>query len=329
MNATVARDLPSTMKAWRVETITVAGELHLRDVPLPVPVGDQVLVKVEVAGLNFLDTLVVKGQYQAKPALPFTPGVEVVGAIASGPRAGERVACSTKFGGFAEYVAVAESDVVPLAAGFPAGAALALRGNYPTSLYALRESGHLQAGETLLVHAGAGGVGSAAVQLGKLLGARVIATASSAVKLAACRELGADEVVDYSDSGWVDKVKQMAPEGVDMVYDPVGGEIGTQSLRCLAFNARYLIVGFAGGTLTQLAANRLLLRNASAIGVLWGAVRNREPLLASRLTEEIYGWNREGRLTPLAPSEFAFAQAPEALLALEGRRTAGKVLLVL
>jgi len=327
------------MKAWRVEDIGDPGRLRLVDLPMPVPAADQYLVKVEAAGLNFLDTLVVKGQYQTKPALPFTPGVEVVGTIVgrreggadAGLPDGARVACATPvgcFGGFAEYALVPRAEAVALSADVPPGAALALRGNYPTSLYALRHAGRLAAGETLLVHAGAGGVGSAAVQLGKLLGARVIATAGGAAKLDACRAIGADEVVDYKNPKWVDEVRALAPKGVDVVFDPVGGDIGTQSVRCLAFGARLLIIGFAGGTLTQLPANRLLLANASAVGVLWGEVRKRDLAFAARLTDDIHAWYREGRLRPLDASTFAFADAPAALEALEQRRTSGKAILL-
>jgi NADPH2:quinone reductase len=328
------------MKAWRVEEISDPGRMHLVELPVPSPAADQYLVKVEAAGLNFLDTLAIKGQYQTKPALPFTPGVEVVGTIvagaglgdAAGLAAGTRVACATpvgRFGGFAEYAVVPRSEAVALAADVPPGAALALRGNYPTSLYALRHAGRLAAGETLLVHAGAGGVGSAAVQLGKVMGARVIATAGSAAKLDACRALGADEAIDYTDPKWVDEVRKLAPQGVDVIYDPVGGEIGAQSVRCLAFGARLLVIGFAGGALTQLPANRLLLANASAIGVLWGEVRKRDPGLAARLTDDIYGLYREGRLRPLDVSPFDFADAPAALVALERRQTSGKAILIL
>lgn len=325
------------MRAWRVEEIGDPGRMRLAEVPMPVPAADQYLVKVEAAGLNFLDTLAIKGRYQAQPALPFTPGIEVVGTIvggqgAAGLRAGTRVASATppgRFGGFAEYALVPRAEAVAVAPDVPPGAAMALRGNYPTSLYALRHAGRLAAGETLLVHAGAGGVGSAAVQLGRQMGARVIATAGSAAKLDACRALGAHEAIDYTDATWVHALRELAPRGVDVVFDPVGGEIGAQSARCLAFGARLLVIGFASGSLTQLPANRLLLANASAIGVLWGEVRKREPGLAAQLAGEIHAWYREGRLRPLDASAFDFEAAPAALEALERRRTSGKAILIL
>ena len=321
--------LPASMRAWRVEEISEAGRMVQREIPVPQPAGDQYLVRVEASGLAFGDTLIVRGKYQVKPPLPFTPGSEVVGTIVAregGPLAvGTRIASSSRQGGFAEYTLVPRSEAVALPEGLPAGAALALRSNYPTSLYALREVARLQPGETLLVHAGAGGVGSAAVALGKWLGARVIATAGGPHKRDACRQAGADEALDYTDGGWVEAVKQLAPQGVDVVYDPVGGEIGAQSLRCLAFGARYLVIGFAGGTLTALPANRLLLHNATAHGVLWGEVRKRDLALAARLTQDVYQAYGQGRLALLPGQGHAFDQAPQALAALEGRASIGKL----
>ncbi|MEP6724018.1 MAG: NADPH:quinone oxidoreductase family protein [Variovorax sp.] len=325
-------EIPQTMRAWRVEALSDAGTMQCREIPVPTPAADQYLVRVEAAGLAFGDTLIVRGKYQVKPPLPFTPGSEIVGTIVGGdgPLAvGTRIASSCQQGGFADF-AVAPQDVAwPLAEGTTAGAALALRSNFPTSLFALRHAARLKAGETLLVHAGAGGVGSAAVQLGKLLGARVIATAGGAAKVQACRDAGADAALDYRAGDWVGEVRKLAPGGVDVVYDPVGGETGVQSLRCLAVGARYLIIGFAGGTLTALPANRLLLHNASAIGVLWGEMRKRDPALAAELTREIYGWHRDGRLALLPGRGYGIEQAPEALAALEGRASVGKVWLEL
>jgi NADPH2:quinone reductase len=324
-----AFSIPRTMRAWRIEEISDAGQMQRREIEVPVPAADQYLVRVEAAGLAFGDTLIVRGKYQIKPPLPFTPGSEIVGTIVQGdggPLAvGTRIASSCQQGGFAAYAVAARAAAWAIGADVPAGDALALRSNYPTSLFALRNAGHLKAGETLLVHAGAGGVGSAAVQLGKLMGARVIATAGGAQKVQACLEAGADAALDYRGADWVAEVKKLAPNGVDVVYDPVGGETGVQSLRCLAFGARYLVIGFAGGTLTALPANRLLLHNASAVGVLWGEVRKREPALATELTREIYAWQRDGQLTPLRGRGYDFEQAPQALAALDGRASVGKV----
>ncbi|MFT3820855.1 MAG: NADPH:quinone oxidoreductase family protein [Rubrivivax sp.] len=314
------------MQAWRVEQITDPPTLVRREIEVPAPAPDQYLVKVEAAGVAFGDTLIVRGKYQVKPPLPFTPGSDVVGRIVGGERDGLRVASSTaRQGGFAEYVPVPRGEVVAIGDQTPAGAALALRSNFPTSLYALRHAAKLQRGETLLVHAAAGGVGSAALLLGQRIGARVIATAGGPEKAQLCRELGADAVVDYRAGDWVDAVRALAPDGVDVIYDPVGGDTGAQSLRVLAFGARYLVVGFAGGTLTQLPANRLLLHNASAVGVLWGEVRKRDPALSAALTAEIYDAFRDGALRPPPGRGYAFDELPQALAALEGRSTVGKV----
>lgn len=321
------------MKAWLVETITEAGTMRLADVPTPVPAAEEYLIAVEASGLNFLDTLVIRGQYQTKPPLPFVPGVEVVGRIVSGgPRAGSllpgtRVAAPVRFGGYAQFAVADGAQAVPIGDAMPAAAGMALRGNYPTSYYALRDAGRLKPGETLLVHAGAGGVGSAAVQLGKMMGATVIATAGGPEKVAACLALGADHAIDYRED-WVAAVRAIAPHGIDVIFDPVGGDVGAQSLRVLAWAARYLVIGFAGGALTSLPANRLLLHNASAIGVLWGAVRSREPALADALTEILYRAYADGRLRPLDAHAFAFEEAATAVEALRSRRTTGKAILV-
>ncbi|KWT85400.1 MULTISPECIES: NADPH:quinone oxidoreductase family protein [unclassified Variovorax] len=324
----MTQELPPTMRAWRVEEITERGEMHLRDIDLPRPGPDQYLVRVDAAGIAFGDTLIVRGKYQVKPPLPFTPGSEVLGTIVQGEggelAVGTRIASSSRQGGFAQYALVPRTEAIAIPGDIDPGDALALRSNYPTSLFALRTAGRLQPGETLLVHAAAGGVGSAALQLGKLLGARVIATAGSALKLQACLDAGADAALDYGDPGWVDAFRKLAPGGADVIYDPVGGEVGAQSLRCLAFGARYLVIGFAGGALTQLPANRLLLHNASAVGVLWGEVRKRDIALAARLTREVYDWHAEGRIRLMPGQPFAFEQAREALAALEGRTTVGK-----
>nr|WP_315597308.1 NADPH:quinone oxidoreductase family protein [uncultured Cupriavidus sp.] len=300
-----------------------------RDVPVPVPSDNQYLIRVAASGLAFGDTLIVKGRYQVKPALPFTPGSEVAGTIVNasgGPLAvGTRVASSSHLGGYAEYALVSKSEAVEISNGISNASALALRSNYPTSLYALREVARLRAGETVLVHAAAGGVGSAAVALAKWMGARVIATAGGAEKVQAVRRLGADEAIDYLAADWVTAVKQLAPNGVDVVFDPVGGDTGAQSLRCLAFGARYLVIGFSGGSLTQLPANRLLLHNATAHGVLWGEVRKRDMALAIRLTREVYNAYAAGNLEILNGQGYSFAEAPLALAALEGRRSIGKV----
>lgn len=319
------------MKAWIVDEISDDGTMRFADLPQPEPGPGQCLVRVMVAGVNFLDTLMVRGRYQRKPALPFTPGVELVGTVVTGGLLppGSMVCASIETGAFAEYALVPDDAVRPVPGDVPPAEALVLLGiNYPTSYYALHDRGHMQAGETVLVHAGAGGVGSAAVQIAKAAGCRVIATAGSAAKVAACRALGADEALDYSDAGWIDALRALVGrDGIDIVYDPVGGPVAEPSLRAIAWHGRYLVVGFAGGAIPALAANRLLLREASAIGVLWGEARRHDPALSERIGERVLALYRQGAVPPLIGARFPLDQAPAALAQLAGRATSGKVLL--
>lgn len=321
------------MKAWRVERITEAGEMRLLDCPAPTPGPRDYLVQVEAAGVNFLDTLMLRGRYQRKPMLPFTPGVEVVGTvIAAGAEAplapGTRICASIEDGAFAEQALVPSGAARPVPDDVPAEAALVLLGvNYPTSHYALHNRAGLQPGETVLVHAAAGGVGSAAVQIAKAAGARVIATAGTAEKRELCRGLGADEVIDYALPDWVDRLRALTGgAGADVIYDPVGGEVGVQSLRGLAWRGRYLVIGFAAGTIPDLPANRLLLKDASAMGVFWGEVCKRDPAAAGQVADAVLALYRAGRLSPLIGARFPLQGAREALDRLSRRETVGKVL---
>ena len=321
------------MRAWVVERLTEAGEMALLDRPDPVAGPGEYVVRVECAGINFSDTLMLRGLYQRKPPLPFTPGIEAAGTIlAAGPGCtlpvGSRICAALPGGGYGEQVLVAADAAQPIPADVPAEAALVLLGvNYPTSYHALHGRAAIRAGETVLVHAGAGGVGSAAVQIAAAAGCRVIATAGTAAKLEVCRTLGAGLALDYTDPGWIDRLRAAVPGGVDVVYDPVGGEVGVQSLRSLAWRGRYLVVGFAAGPLTQLAANRLLLKEAAALGVFWGETRRRDPAAAGRVGQAVLELYRAGRLDPLIGARFPLDRARDALDALAGRRTVGKVLL--
>ena len=319
------------MRAWVVEQITEAGDMRFVDVARPTPGPDECLIKVEVAGVNFLDTLMIRGRYQRKPALPFTPGVEIAGVVVAGAGLpeGARVCAGVETGAFADYAVAPARAVRVVPDDVTLAEALVLLGiNYPTSYYALHDRAGVAAGETVLVHAAAGGVGSAAVQIAKAAVCRVIATAGSADKRAACLRLGADEALDYTDEGWPDEVRALTGRrGVDIVYDPVGGEIGAASLRVLAWHGRYLVVGFASGGISQLAANRLLLKEGSAIGVLWGDARSRDPGLGDRTAESVLALYRSGALPPLIGGRFALADARDALDRLASRSTAGKLLL--
>ncbi|MBV9784960.1 MAG: NADPH:quinone oxidoreductase family protein [Acidisphaera sp.] len=323
------------MKAWVVERITEAGEMRLADLPVPEPGPGQYVVQMEAAGLNFLDALMLRGAYQVKPALPFVPGVEIAGAIiAAGPdtelKPGERVFAAIPQGGFAACALIGADAAFPIPEDLPGPEAIALLGvNYPTSWYALNTRAQLRAGETVLVHAGAGGVGSAAVQLALAAGARVIATAGGAEKVAACRALGAELAIDYTAEDWVRRVREHTDGlGVDVIFDPVGDAVGEGSLRCLAWMGRYLVIGFAGGRIPGLAANRLLLRNAAALGVFWNEVRERDPEMVQDVQYELLALYRRRAVEPLIPGRYRLEEADRAVQALAGRGTIGKVVLV-
>ncbi len=322
------------MKAWLVEGITEAGDMRLAERPAPEPGPQDYVVQVAAAGVNFLDTLMLRGRYQRKPALPFVPGVEVVGTItaagADAPlAAGTRICASIETGAFAEQALVPASAARRVPDDVPVEAALVLLGvNYPTGYYALHNRAGVQAGETVLVHAAAGGVGSAAVQLAKAAGCRVIATAGTAEKRELCRRLGADEVIDYTSPDWVDRLRAATGgAGADVIYDPVGGGIGVQSMRCLAWRGRYLVIGFAAGAIPELPANRLLLKDASAMGVFWGEVCKRDPAAAAQVADAVLELYRSGLLSPLIGGRFPLQDAREALDRLGRRETVGKILL--
>jgi NADPH2:quinone reductase len=322
------------MRAWVVESVTEAGAMQLRDVPVPEPQRDGCLLRVEAAGANFLDTLMIRGQYQVKPPPPFIPGIEVVGTVVRpGPdspyAAGERICAMMDLGGYAEYAVVPRLGSERVPQGMTIREAAGLPIVYPTAFLALRQRAGLQAGETVLIHAGAGGVGSAAIQLARYWGARVVATAGGADKVALCRQLGADVAIDYRAEPIADAVRRATDgRGVDVVIDPVGGEVTRESLRCLAWGGRLVIVGFAGGSIADLPANRLLLKNASALGVYWGAYRAHHPEIVASVFHEIFALHRAGVVRPLVRDVFPLEQAERALRAIAARETVGKVLLL-
>ena len=321
------------MRAWVVESITPHGDMDLRDVPCPATPGAGCVVRVEAAGVNFLDALMLRGQYQVKPPVPFTPGIEVVGQVAeAGPgsrfAAGDRVCALLEHGGYAEYAAVPEGAAERLPPEVPINDAAGLTVAYPTAYLALHGRAALQPGEAVLVNGGAGGVGSAAIQLAKHWGARVIAAAGGPEKAALCRELGADAALDYRAEPLADAVRrETGGRGVDVVFDPVGGQAARDSLRCLAWGGRFLVVGFAAGQIPELAANRLLLNGASALGVYWGGHRARDPAGASAIFDALLGLVQAGALRPLVRHSVPLDQARQALEAVSARGTTGKVIL--
>jgi NADPH2:quinone reductase len=308
--------------------------LQMADLPLPEPAKGEVRVRVVAAGVNFPDALIVQKKYQVQPPLPFVPGTEVAGtvdAVGEGVtrlKAGDGVVAFVGLGGFAEAVCVSEQQVAPLPQGIDMSVAAGFTLTYATSQHALVERGQLGSGETLLVLGAGGGVGLAAVELGKLAGARVLAAASSAAKLAAARGAGADELIDYSTADLREAVKAATGgRGVDVVYDPVGGETTVAALKTLAWRGRLLVVGFAAGEIAQIPANLLLLKEVAAVGVYWGEFARRDPDGNRRLLAQLFGWLAQGKLRPLVSKEYPLAETAQALRDLLERRAVGKLVI--
>jgi NADPH2:quinone reductase len=308
--------------------------LQLAELPLPVPAKGEVRIRVAAAGVNFPDALIIQKKYQVQPPLPFVPGTEVAGtidAVGDGVvrlKLGQPVVAFVGIGGFAEYVCAQEAQVAPLPPGVDMAVAAGFTLTYATSQHALAERGQLKSDETLLVLGAGGGVGLAAVELGKLAGARVIAAASSSEKLEAARRLGADLLIDYSATDLREAVKSAtAGRGVDVVYDPVGGAYTAAALRSLAWRGRLLVIGFAAGDIPQIPANLLLLKEVAAVGVYWGEFAKRDPAGNRRLMAQLFGWLADGKLRPLVSRQYPLADTGLALQDLLGRRAVGKLVI--
>ena len=323
------------MRAVRVHELTGPAGLRVDpDVPDPRPAAGQVLIDVKAAGVNFPDILLTRGMYQFKPTPPFSPGGEAsgivseIGAGVTSVAVGDRVAVTLLYGAYAERVVAPELAVVKLpdAVGFEVGAATLL--TYATTLHALADRAALQKGETLLVLGAAGGVGIAAVELGALIGARVIAAASTDDKLAFCREHGANEVINYTTEDLKDRVKALTSgNGVDVVYDPVGGSLAETALRGTAWQGRYLVVGFASGDIPKIPLNLVLLKGCQIVGVFWGSFAMREPARNHAHADQIFRWVAEGKLRPAIDAVLPFDRAAEALGRLDARKVKGKLVL--
>ncbi|BAN57136.1 MULTISPECIES: NADPH:quinone oxidoreductase family protein [Pseudomonas] len=324
------------MKAVLCKTLGPARDLVLEDVASPQPRKNEILLDVRAAGVNFPDTLIIEGKYQFQPPLPFSPGGEAAGVVAAvGEKAGalkvgERVMALTGWGAFAEQVAVPFYNVLPIPASMDFTTAAAFGMTYGTSMHALRQRGQLQAGETLLVLGASGGVGLAAVEIGKAMGARVIAAASSAEKLAVAKAAGADELIDYTQASLREEIKRLTGgQGVDVIYDPVGGELFEQAVRGLAWNGRLLVVGFASGSIPQLAANLVLLKGAAVLGVFWGAFAQRQPEDNAANFKQLFAWHAEGKLKPLVSQTYPLAEAGAAIEKLGQRQAVGKLVVLM
>jgi NADPH2:quinone reductase len=323
------------MKALVCRAYGPIDSLQVDEVPDPKPGAGQVVVRVSACGVNFPDLLIVEGKYQFKPAPPFSPGGEVAGVVeAVGPgvdslHEGDRVVAMSIWGGLAEKLAADASQVLRLPDGVDFTTASCVATAYGTTLHALRDRASLQAGETLLVLGAAGGVGLAAVQIGKRMGARVIAAASSPAKLETCKRYGADLLVDYAREDLKERVKALTGgAGADVVCDPVGGSYTEAALRATAWNGRVLVVGFAAGDIPRVPTNLVLLKGCSLVGVFWGMalVRERARLLAE--LEEILGWLEDGSLKPHVHATYPLDRALDALRDVAQRRVEGKVVVL-
>ncbi|AXS82674.1 MULTISPECIES: NADPH:quinone oxidoreductase family protein [Marinobacter] len=322
------------MKAILCKEYGPAEKLVIEDVPSPDVKGHGVKVRVKAAGLNFPDTLIIEGKYQLKPNMPFSPGGEMSGeVIGVGEKVtrfnvGDRVAGLTGYGAFAEEVVVPEQNLLPIPEGMSDEKAAAFTMVYATSYYALKQRANLQPGETLLVLGASGGVGLATVELGKAMGAKVIAAASSAEKLAVAKAAGADELINYTEEPLKDAVKKLTKsKGVDVIYDPVGGDFTEQALRAMAWNGRHLIIGFAAGDIPKIPANLTLLKGCSVVGVFWGSFTQREPEASAQNMMELMKLYGEGKIDPKISEVFEFEDFAKALGALTERRATGKVVL--
>jgi NADPH2:quinone reductase len=322
------------MKALLCKQFGPPETLVLEDLPSPSAGAGEVVISIKAASVNFPDVLIIQNKYQFKPPLPFSPGSELagvvkeVGAGVSNVKPGDQVIAFTAFGAFAEEVKTEAVRLLPLPGGmsFEEGASFIL--TYGTTDHALRDRGQLKEGETLLVLGAAGGVGVAAIEIGKALGARIIACASSADKLAVCRQHGADECINYATEDLRERIKALTGgRGADVVYDPVGGPYSEPAFRSIAWRGRLLVVGFAAGEIPRLPLNLALLKGASVVGVFWGDFARREPKQFAASVRQLGSWFREGRLRPHVSRTFPLEQAGEALKLLAARQVKGKIVL--
>ncbi|WP_313024025.1 NADPH:quinone oxidoreductase family protein [Pseudomonas lopnurensis] len=321
------------MKAVLCKAFGPADNLTLAEVAAPQIKPNEILLEVHAAGVNFPDTLMIEGKYQFKPPFPFSPGGEAAGVVAAVGekighlKVGDRVMGLTGWGSFAEQVAVPGHNVLPIPPGMDFETAAAFSMTYGTSMHALKQRANLQPGETLLVLGASGGVGLAAVEIGKAMGARVIAAASNEEKLDVTKNAGADELIDYSQGGLKERLKELTGgQGVDVIYDPVGGQLFEEAFRSIAWNGRMLVVGFAaGGEIPALPANLPLLKGAALVGVFWGAFAQRQPQDNAANFRQLFAWHAEGRLKPLVSQRFALEDTARAIDTLGRRKAVGKL----
>jgi NADPH2:quinone reductase len=321
------------MRAWQVQELG-DPEHALKLAEVEEPRSGDVVIEVRAAALNFFDILLCRGEYQERPELPFTPGGEISGTVreaGGGMQAGQRVVATPPLprGGYAEKVAVPESSVFPIPDSIPFEKAAALPITYQTAHVALHHRAGLEAGETILVHAGAGGVGSAAIQISKASGARVIATAGGPEKVEVCKKLGAEIAIDYREENFVEVVKEATEgRGADVIFDPVGGDVFDDSRRCVAFEGRVVIIGFAGGRIAEAPTNHVLVKNYSVVGMHWGLYTRVMPGLIRTTHEDLMRLYEAGEIDPLISGTVPFEELPKALKKLGSRGTYGKTIML-
>jgi len=323
------------MKAVLCKELGLPGKLVVEDVPSPKAAQGQVVVSVKACGVNFPDTLIIQGKYQFKPELPFSPGGEVAGIVkevgegVTRVRRGDRVIAFNTWGGFAEEIAVDAERTIPMPSGMDFIPASAFVLTYGTSYHALKDRADLKAGETLLVLGAAGGVGLAAIQLGKAMGAKVIAAASNDAKLQICKQNGADEVINYGTEDLRARIKTItAGKGVDVVFDPVGGPYSEPALRDMAWKGRFLVVGFAAGDIPKVPLNLTLLKGCSIVGVFWGAFTKNEPERNRENNYDLMAMYAAAKVRPHIHATYPLERAAEALNEVLNKRVTGKVVLV-
>lgn len=325
------------MRAWTVREPGPFQEvLRLEESPLPPHRPGSLLVRTRSAGINFPDLLMIAGKYQVRPPLPFTPGFEAVGEVVeivgpahgAGPAVGDRVICQLGHGAFSDYLRVGPEQTFAIPAGMPDAEAAAFFVAFQTAWFALVHRAGLRGGEVLLVHGGAGGVGSAAIQLGRSLGAVVVATAGGEEKLEVCRRLGAHHTVDYVRQDFVAAVRDLTGgRGADVILDPVGGDVFDQSTRCLAWEGRILPIGFTGGRIPSVAVNHLLLKNISVVGLYWTTYFEHSPHSIREAHARLTGLYENGEIRPLIHDRYPMEELPRALSVVAERRSCGKAVL--
>ena len=323
------------MQAWLCENPTGVDALTWKDLPTPEPKAGEVRMRIQAASLNFPDILIVQNKYQIKPPLPFVPGSEyagVVEAVGDGVKhlkVGQSVACLSGTGGFGTHTIAPAALCMPLPPGFAPVDAAAFIMTYATSHHALIDRGQLKSGETVLVLGAAGGVGTAAIQIAKAAGARVIAAASTDEKCALCKEIGADATINYSRQDLRTELKNLTDgKGPDVVYDPVGGDLAEAAFRSIAWRGRYLVVGFASGPIPALPLNLALLKGASIVGVFWGDFAKREPQANAAMMMTLAGWYAQGKIKPVIDRTMPMSELKAAYARMGSRAVMGKLVMV-